>query len=211
MIESFSVDEIENTLCQVEGIKAARIVAGPDKNIEEIHILASSSKGPKQLSRDIESLLMARYGLPVNHRKISIAQINSHDVRINRARPRLVSIGYESFDRNARVRVVLSYKGQEYDGIEEGPNSRVGRLRLIASATLRAVEKIMLQSHSLALEDITAVKLGGQMAVTVLVAMVNSSGEESFVGSSVVKEDESKAIVRAVLSALNRRLGLLIT
>jgi len=211
MIESFSVDEIENTLCQVEGIKAARIVAGPDKNIEEIHILASSSKGPKQLSRDIESLLMARYGLPIDHRKISIARINSHDVRINRARPKLVSIGYESLDRNARVRVVLSYKGQEYDGIEEGPNSRVGRLRLVASATLRAVEKIMLQSYSLALEDITAVKLGGQMAVTVLVAMVNSSGEESFVGSSVVKEDESKAIVRAVLSALNRRLGLLIT
>ncbi|MBE0447490.1 MAG: hypothetical protein IBX64_05240 [Actinobacteria bacterium] len=68
MTEKFSVDEIEDSICQIDCVKAVRIVADQDKNIEEIHVLASPSKGPKQLSRDIESVLMARYGLSVNHR-----------------------------------------------------------------------------------------------------------------------------------------------
>src|SRR3989304_4807199 len=67
-------EEIENSLCQIREVKAARIITKKDNSIDEVHILASPEKNPKQLVRDIESLLMAEYGLPVTHRKITIAQ-----------------------------------------------------------------------------------------------------------------------------------------
>jgi len=211
MIEEFSIDEIENSICQIDEIKAARIVVGPGQSIEEIHVLASPLKVPKHISRDIESLLMAQYGLPVNHRKISIAQLGSGDARLSKARPRLLSVKHEVINKRAKVTVSLQYNGNEYEGIEEGPASRIGRLRLVASATLSAVEKITSGTHSFALEDITAINLGRDMVAVASVAILGLSGDETFAGCAIVKDDEREAIVRAVLDAVNRRLGFLIT
>lgn len=211
MIENFSIDEIENSICLIEDIKAARIVVGPDRNIEEIHVLASRAKGPKQLSRDIESVLMAQYGLPVNHRKISIAQLGDDDMRLSKARPKLASVRHEVFGKRAKVAVALYYNGNEYEGTEDGPASRMGRLRLVASATLKALEKITPETHSFALEDITAVTSGRDTIVVTSVAILGIDGDEIFAGCAIVREDEREAIVRAVLDAVNRRLGFLIT
>lgn len=211
MIERFSIDEVENTLRQIDGVKAARIVVGLDQGIEEIHVVANVSKGPKQLSRDIESLLMAKYGLPVNHRKISIAQINSRDVKRGGFRFKLASIQHKVFGNNAMVSIVLEYNGNAYEGTEEGPASKVGRLRLVASATLRAIEKALPDTYNFALEDITATYLGRDLVVIVSVAVLSLGIEENHVGCSFIRGDERKAIVGAVLDAVNRRLELLMT
>lgn len=210
MIENFSIDEIEDSICQIDDIKAARIVVGPDMDIEEVHVLASTSKGPKQLSRDIESVLMARYGLPVNHRKISIAQLSGEDTKLSKARPKLISVKHEVFDRRATVSVTLQYSGSEYEGIEAGPASRMGRLRLVASATLKAVEKVAVGAHSFALEDITVINLGRDTVVITSIAILGAAGDEVFAGCAIVRDDEREAIVRSVLDAINRRLEFLI-
>ncbi|MDI6815994.1 MAG: hypothetical protein QME41_02220 [Actinomycetota bacterium] len=210
-IDNVSVEEIESLICQIEEIKAARIVVGPGRGIEEIHILASSAKGPKQISRDIESMLMAQFGLPVNHRKISIAQLGSAHARVPRARPKLDSVRHEVDDRRARVAVTLRHGDTDYEGLVEGVASRAGRLRLVASATIAAVEQIILGDQAFALEDITAMTLGRDTVVVASVALLDSSGDETYVGCAIVKDDEREAIVRAVLDAVNRRLEFLIT
>lgn len=209
IIEKFSIDEIENLLCQIDDVKAARIVVDPNHNIEEIHVMANSSKGPKQLSRDIESILMAQFGIPVNHRKISIAQINNQDIKVNKARPKLVLVKHEVSGRKARVSVILEYAGIEYEGIEDGPTSKMGRLRLVASATLRAIEKVVSDLYGFALEDITAINLGRDMAVITSIAVLSSNNDEMLAGCALVRGDEREAIVRAVLDAVNRRLEML--
>lgn len=209
IIEKFSIDEIENLLCRIDDVKAVRIVVDPNHNIEEIHVMANSSKDPKQLSRDIESVLMARYGLPVNHRKISIAQINNRDIKVNKSRPKLVLVKHEVFGRKAKVSVILEYAGIEYEGVEDGPTSKMGRIRLVASATLRAIEKIISDVYGFALEDITAINLGRDMAVVTSIAVLSSNNDEMLAGCALVRGDEREAIVRAVLDAVNRRLEIL--
>ena len=67
--------EIETALSHVAEIRAARIVSSDEGVIQEIHNLADPSKSPKQLVRDIESTIMASFGIPVDHKKISIAQL----------------------------------------------------------------------------------------------------------------------------------------
>ncbi|MFQ5574423.1 MAG: hypothetical protein ACE5E0_02205, partial [Terriglobia bacterium] len=54
-------EELESALCQINEVKAARVIVEEDKSIDEIHILASPEKSPKQLVRDVESLLKAEF------------------------------------------------------------------------------------------------------------------------------------------------------
>jgi hypothetical protein len=210
ILSGYSVDEIENALCRISDIKAARIVISSSQEIEEIHILATSAKGPKQITRDIESMLMALYGLSVNHRKISIAQLNDSELSINKPRPRLRSVKHEVLGNRAKVTIVLEHNGEVFEGIDEGPASKIGRIRLVALATLNAVEKMVPDTYTFALEDITAINLGKDMAVITLIAILGIEGYDTYAGCALVREDERESIVRAVLDAVNRRLGFLI-
>jgi len=82
-----SIEDIEATLSQVAEIKAARVVASPEGHIQEVHVLALPTKSPKQLVRDIESTIMARFGIPIDHKKISIAQLGHEAVSVERELP----------------------------------------------------------------------------------------------------------------------------
>lgn len=211
MSSEFDVEDLEKTLCQIRDVKAARIVTGRDRAIDEIHIIALPTKGPKQLARDVESALMARYGVSVNHKKISIAQIEQKELTRDRARPKIVSIDAELVGVQAKVSVVLALSSRDYEGVATGPASYTGRTRLVALATLDAVEKIVQGSYGFALEDVTIVKLGRESVATACVVLVSPLGEEIFSGSAVVKQNENDAVVRATLDAINRRFGSLIT
>ena len=70
-----TITELEGSLTQITGVRAVRIVASNDGRIEEVHVLGLPGKAPKQLVRDIESTLQALYGIAIDRRKISVAQI----------------------------------------------------------------------------------------------------------------------------------------
>ena len=55
------------------GIKSAKIVASPNGEVDEIHVLTTAEYTPKQTVRNIESALIAHLGMRVDHRKISVA------------------------------------------------------------------------------------------------------------------------------------------
>src|SRR5438309_621017 len=68
--------ELEDALRQIPGVRAASVVTGPDAQPTEIHILADRLKPAKQVVRDIQSLAMARYDLDIDHRIVSVVQID---------------------------------------------------------------------------------------------------------------------------------------
>src|ERR671933_114163 len=63
----------EELLSTLPGVIAARIVAGDNGAVNEIHVLTTSEITPKQTVRNIESALIAHLGMRVDHRKISVA------------------------------------------------------------------------------------------------------------------------------------------
>ena len=215
------VEDIEAALAQVGEIKAARVVADLDGTIQEIHVLALPTKQPKQLVRDIESTLMARFGVPIDHRKISIAQLGREMVetaaevqqvdRPSAVRPRILSINATVEGLKASASVTLEIAGAEFIGTANGPASQTGRVRQVANATLDALGQYVANSTTFALEDVTIVQLGRERVAVSCVSLVTQYGEQSFTGSALVRQNDSDSIVRATLDAINRRMGLLTT
>lgn len=211
------VEEIEAALAEVGEIKAARVVIGFDGSICEIHVLALPTKQPKQLVRDIESTLMARFNIPVDHKIISIALLGRDvlkadaDPRSTVARPRIISINASLSGVQAASAVTLEIDGSEFVGTASGPASKTGRARLVAEATLDAVSQYTDASVSFALEDVAIVPLGREKAAVSCIALVSSFGEQTFSGSALVRQNDNDSIVRATLDAINRRMGFLTT
>lgn len=211
------VDEIEKRLAEVAEVKAARVVVADDGLIEEVHVLALPSKAPKQLVRDIESTIMASFGIPIDHKKISIAQLGREAVRdmgsgqrLSAFRPRIVAINAAVNGVNASAAVTLEIDGDEYVGEASGPASQTGRQRLVALATLDSLVHYA-TTVSLALEDVAIVQLGRERVAVAAVTVVSPYGEQSFAGSALVRQNEKDSIVRATLDAINRRMSVLTT
>ena len=67
------IKRAEELLATLPGIIAARIVSGPAGAVDEIHLLTSAELTPKQTVRNVESALIANFGMRIDHRKISVA------------------------------------------------------------------------------------------------------------------------------------------
>ena len=220
-VSQVKVEEIEAALAEVGEIKAVRIVASPDGTIQEIHVLALPTKQPKQLVRDIQSTLMARFGIPVDHKKISIALlgrdaikpgiIDGAPARDTAARPRICSVSAMVAGVQASASVTLEIADIEYVGNASGPASQTGRLRLVAMAALDALSQYSDATISFALEDVAILRLGREKVAVSCIALVSSLGEQTFSGSAMVRQNDNDSVVRATLDAINRRMGFLIT
>jgi hypothetical protein len=217
VVSSALIAEIEEALAQVSEIRAARVVTSSEGFIDEIHVLALPSKAPKQLVRDIESTLMAAFGIAIDHKKISIAQLG-HEAMPKmpepakpQARAQIKNINVEVVGVYVNVSVALELEGELFTGKATGPASRTGRERLVAEATLDAIAQYLQGAFTFALEDVEIIRLGRESIATACVVLVTSLGEQAFAGSALVRQNDKDSIVRATLDAINRRLGFLTT
>lgn len=217
VVPSSIIAEIEEALTQVSEIRAVRLVTSEAGVIEEIHVLALPSKSPKQLVRDIESTLMAAFGISIDHKKISIAQLGKDAMPPHAeepkpyARAKIMSINAEAAGVYVNMAVTLELEGGSYVGRATGPGSRTGRERLVAEATLDAIAQYLQGAFTFALEDVEIIRLGRESVAVSCVVLVTSLGEQAFAGSALVRQNDKDSIVRATLDAINRRLGFLTT
>ncbi len=83
------IQRAEELLATLPGVISARIVAGANGAVEEIHVLTTDEVQPKSTVRNIESALIAHLGMRVSHKKISVA--TSADPR-----PRVIEDAYRN-------------------------------------------------------------------------------------------------------------------
>ena len=60
-------------------MRSARIVTNDSGGILEIHVVADTARSAKMVARDVESILVAKIGLSIDHRKISVAQVEGKE------------------------------------------------------------------------------------------------------------------------------------
>src|SRR5690606_34611429 len=135
----------------------------------EIHILASAVRHPRQLVRDIESVLAAHVGIRVDRRVISVAQLRTDETEP----PRVILDAVELKLRGdeAVVQVELSYGGSRYVGSASGPALGTQRPRSAAEATVLALQETVAGGVRLFLEDVSVIPLGEEKAVVVTVGV----------------------------------------
>ncbi|MFW6078892.1 MAG: hypothetical protein ACODAE_04680 [Gemmatimonadota bacterium] len=71
---------MEHLLRSLEGILAARIVIDSDGSPVEIHVMCPPDFHPKQVVRNVESALSAGFGLHIDRRIVSVAQVSDEAV-----------------------------------------------------------------------------------------------------------------------------------
>ena len=177
--------------------------------IKEIHVLTDTSRSPKQIVRDIQSLLMAQFQLQFDHRVISVAQIECEKLSSEQRGQRFSIEGITLSKRreNTDVEVSLSYGEQEYSGMQTGLRVCHEIHRGIAAATLQAVSHAEAYERSFSVLDLKFTEMAGERICAVCISVTEPGFTSSrFVGTAFSKEDDSLAIVKATLDALNRKI-----
>lgn len=198
--------ELEASLGRLPGIQAVRVVTGPDAKPTEVHVLATREKSPKQLVRDIQSVAMAQFDLEVDHRIVSVVQFDDEERgNANPARVLIATITAQTTGLETTATVTLASGGTLFDGTASAPATPSSRPRLIARATLNALTTLM-PVGACDIEYSAIVQVGGRDVAVSLVQLVTPDGETIVTGSALVRGDDSDAVARSVLDALNRRL-----
>lgn len=213
--------ELEESLRQIPGIRAASVVTGPDSRPTEVHVLAQPGKPAKQVVRDVQSVAMAQFDLDIDHRIVSVVQIGDADAPLadsvalpptvssdepDPTRPALTAITVRTADGETEVTVTLGIGGGAYTGTATGPGLPIHRPRIVAQAAVAALSELL--GIAAQVESAQLLEIGlREVAVTVLSLSIPRLGEQVLCGSALVRGDEEDAIARSVLAAVNRRLA----
>jgi hypothetical protein len=191
------IQRAEDLLATLPGVISARIIAGSNGAVDEIHLLTTLDVTPKQTVRNVESALMAHLGMRVSHKKISVA--TSDDAQ----RPqRMASPGYSL---------------PSLHPTPPGPMAPIGSVASVASvaappqpeATTTVAHRAAHggQQRRLYFEDVE-VRRSRSKGIACRVTL--RKGEESFVGECEGLENERLRIelaARATLTAMKEAEG----
>jgi hypothetical protein len=229
---AWSVRDAEDLIRTLAGVLSARIVTGADGGIEEIHVLTSESVPPKQTVRNVESALLAHLDLPVDHRKISVAQ-TSQSPPLQSAPESSISLVMDSApvqvearviyhshrtetegSNQLRVTVTLEWQGDTYEGSSLGADLPKPRLEAAAQATLRAMEEVAqaAESHmarsrhpvSLGLDGVKVIEAFDRKFCLVGVHALTGRDILSLAGASVANDRLDASVIMAALQATDR-------
>ena len=199
------VTGFEAALTKIPGIQRARIVGDPEP--KEIHLVSTKERAPKQLVRDVQSLATATFGLQIDHRIVSIVQLDSELPKEASQRPSINNVTVASTSGGGRVDVELKWPdGRTTSGGSSSGPSREEKSRAAAAAVAQALGPVLAESEATVdIEDVTNDSTGG--AVVVRVAWSDKDSSTPLVGAALVDDDIVTATTRAVLSAVNRKVA----
>jgi hypothetical protein len=131
----------------------------------------------------------------------------SEPVLADDGRIRFAAVNLYVSGPRVQAQVELRWKGIGRMGSASGWSSRDGSHRLIAMATLAAVQEFLEETWALSLQDIEFVRLGRNEVVLVGLALITHRHEKLLAGCCPVEHDAQQAVVLATLGAVNRVVG----
>lgn len=203
--DEIAVLEIQESIATLDGIQAVRLIPGTKRPVDELHVVITPERDPKQTVRDLQSLLIAHHGIDIDRRVISVVQLPSGSgARLRDGIPRveLQSVNIEVRGSDTSVTVEVRHAGTRVLGCV-GPLDGVDVVEATADATVDAVSDC-LEDHTIRLEGAELATVGTQRVAVVVLAASNRRTRDTLTGSAAVLRHEADAVARAVLDATNR-------
>lgn len=204
--------EVEHAIARLPGVTTARAVAGYEREIDELHVLAEPSVSAKGLVRDLQTLLLTKFDLPLDHRVVSIVTLPSLPadgvpvVQRQRLSLREVAVVTTTVARSLAV-TIADHDGLTNVGEAAAPLAAAHRRLACARATAAAVSPWLPGRIDLDVAEVQRLDTAlASVAVAVLVWTDRDRGTTTLAGSAVIVDDEDIAVGRATLDALNRQL-----
>lgn len=198
---------LETTIGRIPGVENVRIVLEGQKP-REVHVLALPGKPAKQVVRDVQSVAMAAFDLDIDRRIISVVQIDGGDLSVG-DRPVVDDVAEEIDGSRMSIAVTLRWHDEKLTGSAQGPAASTTRMRLVAEATLAALEQALDENAAFAVSAEAIHRVGAEDVAIAQIVLVIGGRERMMVGSALVGSDQSQAMVRAVLDAVNRQVPAL--
>jgi hypothetical protein len=221
----YPVEDIERALAGLKDVRSARLVADDSGSILEVHVVADSSRNAKMVARDVESILVAKIGVTIDHRKISVAQVDGGGDGEAEAAPRrakeappglylapderrieFVGVSLAQSNAVAEARVELLRDGVSTVAEAKGADSSASVQRLVAEATVEAVQRYFEDGGLFTVTAVEQLTVGGKPIAVVCVTHVHERHERVLVGACPVGGDVPRAMALASLDAVNRFL-----
>lgn len=219
-LDPWGLRRVERLLATLDGVTSVKIVPDGSGGIDEVHVLAGPDLGPKQIVRNIESALLAEFGLQIDHRKISVARVTGPDIPSTDApepepAPEQASDRFqlEAFQmerkagRRAIARVSLIDGDKKFTGVADGPDFAKSRLEITGVALLRALEEALEGRVTLSLEGVSKVDAAGRSMVVAVVYASAGRKSMSLAGVAKISDSPEEAAIEACLHATNRWIG----
>jgi hypothetical protein len=206
-----SEDSIKHAITALPDVQSCKVEFAKDGAISAIHVVTRSRRPAKQIVRDIETILQADFGISVDYRKISVAGL-AELAEIKPAtspRPRLRSITFTTTEGKGKCQVVLAREGQEVTGEASGVTAGGGDLRVVASATFRAIERLVSPEVEFEVLDVVELRVANMDTLIVLANYVSGGDVKCLAGCVRFEDNEQRAAVYAALDACNRVVELL--
>ena len=219
-------------LRDVEGVSVR--TAGDE--IVEVHVLTSSDRPPKNIVRDVQTVLRTGLGIAIDHRVVSVAlaqkgaggasapaleapehapagRVAEAPVEDEDERPdpgeRIQFEGVNLFVSGARTQaqVELRWKGMPRIGSATGWSARDESHRLVAQAAAAAVQEFLSDPVALNVEGVEFASFGRHRIAVVALTLLVQRQEKLLTGTCPIQQDTPQAVVLATLAALNRVVG----
>lgn len=224
---AWTVAESEALLRSLPGISSARLLCDAEGAVREVHVLATTELSPKQIVRNVESAMLARFGVRLDHRAISVAQ--SATARVAEPAPAPAPVpaaapapvtrpapapGRGIYFEDVEVRrsrsaglsctVTLRAGTEKYTGEATGVETSRARGDLAATAAVRALAPVLADGVTLAFEACSVVAASEREFAFVVVS--GRSGRETTIlsGSCEIRDGLETAAALAVLDATER-------
>lgn len=221
--------QIDRLLETLTGVVRARVRVTPDGgDLREIHILSDGALAPKQIVRNIETLLKTGFDLPIDHRIVSIAVLKegadldqadeaweeaeappprSNGHHLPEGPPRVVFrrlrvVQEEPLKCTAYVELKLG--DVIFEGSHRDTDTPQARLYSSARAVIEALEYLAEKSMAFYLAGLEDLRVFQRQVVVVLVEGRQDRHRVRMLGTAEVRDDPHEAAVRAVLDAVNR-------
>ncbi|MDP3058697.1 MAG: hypothetical protein Q8N36_04505 [bacterium] len=204
-MEKVSAQIIQNYIQDIKGVISSKVVLNEGSEVTEIHVLSDDSKGPRQIVRDVETLLIVKCGLAIDHKKISVVQFAGETSVSEDKRISLSSISSRLHKGLAEVAVTLTLGEKSAEAVSVGANTVQNQSRLVATATVTALKQLLGGVVDLIVEDVAVVSFARREVAMVGIAVVASGSEDVLMGAAYVRGDVKEALVKATLDAVNRR------
>ena len=221
-MKEWSVEEAEVLLNSLKGVVSARVVARPEGEIEEVHLLTFGDVSPKQSVRNVESALLARFGMKIDHRKVSVAQtteeeaareakVFQHPARLNREE-RILFVSHQvetERSHRVRIRVTLEWRGERYEGEASGADLVRARLETTAAAAVRAIEGAIAPllgegEVALSVDGVKLLETFDKQFVLVAIHAIHGRSITALAGAAAVEDTADKAVILGTLQATDR-------
>ena len=227
----WTIPEAERLLMSLPGVVEVRVVAAPGGEVEEVHVSTTTEVRPKQTVRNVETALLAHYDLRVDHRVISVSQLDTTKFGSPLMAPpsllqihpgaepapqdgRLLFYGHQvETERSNQVkhRVEIEWRGERFSGEATSADLPRAKLDAVAAATLQAVEAVV-RDHlpdgkravTLSLEGVKVVDAFDRKFLLVAVHGMSGRDTARLSGTTAIDESTDRATILATLQATDR-------